>query len=577
MTDPAASSVQRLPVVLLWHMHQPQYRDALSGEYTLPWTLLHALKDYSDMAAHLERNAQARAVVNFTPVLIEQLQEYAQRVAQYLRDGRAVPDPVLALLTSAPRPTEHAPRAALIAACLRAQRQRLIERYPPFRDLADFAPQFLLEGHAPWASEQFMTDLAMWYHLAWLGESVKLTDARVQALLARQRNFTLEDRQLLLTVIAELLAELVPRWRRLAEQGRVELSVTPYAHPILPLLHDFRAARESVPSAPLPRHSGYPGGADRAAWHMAEAVRVFVDAFGFRPAGCWPSEGAISTLALQTIDHFGFRWTASSANVLRTSLGSDAEIELTPKANADVNFNVVYRMPGQQLSCFFRHDTLSDAIGFQYAQWHGDDAAANFASELVQLAQLYAGEAGRIVLIALDGENAWEHFPENGWHFLDALYDTLATHPQLELTTLSAMLERGVAPLPLRTVVAGSWVHGTLDTWMGDVDKNAAWDLLCDAKQAFDRIVVEAALDESQVAAAERQLALCESSDWFWWFGDYNPPDAVRSFDQLYRRQLQTLYRLLKLSPPAVLDKPIGAGRGSPEGGGAMRRAAAVT
>lgn len=568
MFGSASNNTPRLPVVLLWHMHQPQYRDALTGEYVLPWTLLHALKDYSDMAAHLEQNPAARAVINFTPVLLEQLDEYAQRVAQHLRDGRAVPDAVLALLTDAPRPARHAERAGLIGACLRAHRQRLIERFEPFRELADLAPQFMVEDRSHWASEQFITDLAVWYHIAWLGESVRLADVRVQTLMARSRSYDAADRRVLLEVINDVLASLVPRWRRLAEQGRVELSTTPYSHPILPLLHDFRAAREALPSTRLPRHEAYPGGADRAAWQMAEAVRVFSATFGFRPAGCWPSEGAISRRALETIDTFGFRWTATSANVLRASL---AAAENATDDGASI-FNQAYRVPGQQLACFFRHDTLSDAIGFQYAQWHGDDAAANFAGELAKLAQLYAGQPDRLILIALDGENAWEHYPDNGWHFLQALYAALASDPQIELTTLGEFLDRGCQPAPLPTVVAGSWVHGTLATWMGDPDKNAAWDLLCEAKQAFDRVVVEGSLGEAEVTAAERQLALCESSDWFWWFGDYNPEDAVASFDRLYRRQLQTLYHLLGLEPPSVLATPIAVGRGSPEGGGVMRR-----
>ena len=358
-------------------------------------------------------------------------------------------------------------------------------------------------------------------------------------------------------------------WQNLATVG-VELSTTPYAHPILPLLHDFQAAREAMPSTVLPRHHGYPGGADRAAWHMAEAVRVFTDTFGFRPSGCWPSEGAVSRRALETIEHCGFRWTASSANVLRNSVAaSDAA---TPVSAAI--FDQGYRVPGQQLACFFRHDTLSDAIGFQYASWHGDDAAADFANELAKLSRLYAGQPGRVLLIALDGENAWEHYPENGWHFLRALYAALATHPRLELTTLSAFIDRGHALHALPAVVAGSWVHGTLATWMGDADKNAAWDLLCDAKVAFDRVVAGGALSAPAVAAAGRQLALCESSDWFWWYGDYNPADAVSSFDHLYRRQLQCLYRLLGLEPPAALQRPVAAGHGDPEGGGAMRRGA---
>ena len=68
------------------------------------------------------------------------------------------------------------------------------------------------------------------------------------------------------------------------------------------------------------------------------------------------------------------------------------------------------------------------------------------------------------MVIALDGENAWEHYPFNGYYFLRALYTSLASHPLLELTTLSDCLARGIKPAPLSHVMAGSWVHGTLAT-----------------------------------------------------------------------------------------------------------------
>jgi alpha-amylase/alpha-mannosidase (GH57 family) len=238
-------------------------------------------------------------------------------------------------------------------------------------------------------------------------------------------------------------------------------------------------------------------------------------------------------------------------------------------------YNRPYRLGGTGMSCFFRDDTLSDLIGFTYATWHGDDAVANLTSELVQLADRYAAAGNNhAVLIALDGENAWEHYPFNGYYFLRALYEKLAQHPRLELTTLSALIARGIQPAPLPNVMAGSWVHGSLATWMGDPAKNRAWDLLCDAKQAYDR-VMQMSDDPALRAAACRQLALCESSDWFWWFGDYNPADAVSQFDRLYRRQLATLYRRLNLTPPPELLHTISVGSGAPEHGGVMRRASA--
>jgi alpha-amylase/alpha-mannosidase (GH57 family) len=566
MTQPA-----RMPVVLLWHMHQPQYRDALTGEYVLPWTYLHAIKDYIDMAAHLEAQPTARAVVNFTPVLIEQLEELAQKIASHVKTGSRIPDAVLRLLGPDPVPGSPAERLDLLKACLRAQRKHLIERFGPFLELATIAETLATIDRIPYASDQLIYDLAVWYHLAWMGETVRRSDARVAALTAQGRGFTPLQRRDLLVLIGELVADVVPRYRRLSEVGRVELSVTPYGHPIIPLLLDFQTAREAVPGMALPHHAGYPGGAERAEWHVAEGLRVFTNAFGTKPVGCWPSEGAISAATIELLEKAGFKWIATSANILSTSL----RVSGVPSPDDPRAYNRPYSLPGGTLKCFFRDDTLSDRIGFNYSTWHGDDAAQNFAQELAQVARNYNGENGHAILIALDGENAWEYYPFNGYYFLRALYAALADHPLLELITLSDCVQRGLEALPLQKVVTGSWVHGTLATWMGDPAKNAAWDLLCEAKIAYDRVIGEGRLDEAQRAAADHQLALCESSDWFWWFGDYNPAEAVSQFDRLYRRQLVNLYRLLGLAVPAALDQPISVGRGVPEAGGVMRRATA--
>ncbi len=563
------NSRTRLPVVLLWHMHQPQYRDALTGEYVLPWTYLHAIKDYTDMAAHLESVPAARAVVNFTPVLIEQLEEIAQRTNAHLQTGSPLPDPVLALLGPEPVPRDPTARLELMQACLRAQRKQMIERFGPYLELATIAETLATPERIAYASNQLIHDLAVWYHLAWLGETVRRADPVATALTTQGRGFTDAQRRQLLTVIADQVSSVVPRYRRLAERGQCELSITPYGHPIVPLLLDFQAAREAVPSMPLPQHANYAGGAERAQWHVDEGLRVFMRAFGVRPAGCWPSEGAISRGTLELLDRSGFKWAASSSNVLRGSLSLTGAV-----APSDpLAYNRPYQLTGTSMSAFFRDDALSDLIGFTYATWHGDDAANHLVNEVAQLAHRYADSPGHAVVIALDGENAWEHYPFNGYYFLRALYTSLANHPLLELTTLSECLARGIQPAPLSQVMAGSWVHGTLATWMGAPEKNRAWDLLCEAKLAFDRVMRAGSLDEDRRTAAGRQLALCESSDWFWWFGDYNPQEAVTQFDRLYRRQLVNLYRLLDIAAPESLSQPISIGRGAPEHGGVMRRA----
>ncbi len=553
-------------------MHQPQYRDALSGVSILPWTYLHAIKDYVDMAAHLEDNPGARAVVNFTPVLIEQLEDLSRASpaapAARARRCRIRSSP----RSDRPRCRPSRPHASgCCRRCLRAHRVNLIERYPPYRRSADLAATLgtpethrLCERSVPARPRGLVSTSPGWARPS----SAKTRASR--ALIARGRASSPGTRRSLLELIGELLGGVLPRYRRLMERGQVELSASPYGHPILPLLIDFRSARESSPDAPLPRAPAYPGGADRAGWHLEESRAVFTRVFGSPAQGYWPSEGAISGPALALIEQHGVRWAASSESVLRGCLEERGELLA---ATEESPVTRLYREPGHALHLLFRHDELSDLIGFTYSKWHGDDAVRHFVEQLEHLARRESADGARLVLIALDGENAWEYYPFNGFYFLQGLYRALADHPLLELTTPSDFLRRAPQASVLPRVVAGSWVHGTLSTWIGDPDKNRGWDLLVEAKQACDRVLGTGNVSSDHRRQIERQLALCESSDWFWWFGDYNPYDAVRDFDALYRHQLTCLYQLLRLPVPASLSETISVGRGIPESGGVMRRA----
>lgn len=556
----------RLKVVLCWHMHQPQYFDLESGQYQLPWTYLHAIKDYVDMAAIIEAVPGARAVVNFAPTLLEQLDDYALMVRDYLRQGTPLRDPLLAALVAPALPADPEQRLLLIKNCLRANEIRLIERFPQFRLLADIARCAEATPHMErYLHEQYLIDLLMWYHLAWIGETVRRGDSRVQQLMDRESGYTQADRHLLLELIGELLDSVVPRYRRLAEAGHVELSVTPYAHPIVPLLLDIGSAHEAMPEARLPLLSSYPDGEARARWHVREGVRVFEQHFGLKPRGCWPSEGSVSTAAVRLLAEEGFAWAASGESVLRNSLHRSA----MPRSQC---IHRPYRVDGADMHCFFRDDGLSDLIGFTYANWHADDAVGNLIHHLENIAVACADEPNRVVSIIMDGENAWEYYPENGFHFLSALYRRLVAHPGLELTTFGDCIDAGLVPAALSELVAGSWVYGTFSTWIGETDKNHAWDLLGDAKRAFDAAVAAGRVSGERLREAERQLGVCEGSDWFWWFGDYNPAESVRDFDRLFRMQLAKLYHLIGEEPPVTITHVLFHGGGKPQMGGVMRR-----
>jgi len=557
---------KKLDLVFLWHMHQPDYRDHVSGDFVLPWVYLHALKDYSDMAAHLERFPAVHAVVNFVPVLLDQIEDYTRQF-----DSGTFREPLLQALATQDLDTLDAThRDVLLGACFRSNHTTMLSPFPHYRRLHELYQRLVPEGEAAlsYLSGSFFADLVTWYHLAWCGETERRRNPLLAELMAKGEGYTCQDRQQLLALIGNILRGIIPRYRALMERGQIELSSTPATHPLGPLLLDFHAARESLPEAPLPMAAAYPGGRNRLAAHIEAANRTHAQRFGRAPVGMWPAEGAISAPLVQQMAAKGVGWLASGEGVLRGSLALGGE----PDARAAYR---PWRLPDANgLTLFFRDERLSDLFGFEYAKWHGRDAARHFVGQLEAiLAAAPEGETP-LVSVILDGENAWEHYPYNGYYFFDDLYGLLADHPAIRTTTYADVLKRERPPATglLKNLRAGSWVYGTLSTWIGDAEKNRAWDLLCAAKQSYDMVVSSGRLSPAEEAAAEAQLAICESSDWFWWFGDYNPSQAVASFDRLYRRNLTNLYHCLKLAPPAHLDLSISAGSSTAEGG-AMRRA----
>ena len=540
-----------------------------AGRFILPWVYLHAMKDYVDMAAHLERHPQVRCVVNFVPVLLDQIEDYARQFA-----SGQFRDPLLRILATPDLAQINAEdRRLLLGSCFSCNFTTMLACFPHYKRLHDLYLLVNQNGQAAhdYLSDAYFSDLVTWYHLAWTGETERRRDPLLARLMSQGHAYTAKDRQQLVASIGEVITGLIPRWRALAARGQVELSSTPLTHPLSPLMLDFRAARESLPDAPLPSHPAYPGGRQRVISHIDAARTSHTERFGAPPAGMWPAEGAVSGEFVELLAAAGCRWIASGEGVLQGSLAASGVSD----QRAAYRAWRLEKAPG--LTMFFRDERLSDLIGFDYSKWDGGAAARNLVAQLEAILDGAAEDEVPVVSIILDGENAWDHYPYNAYYFFEALYELLATHPRIRTTTYARLLAEATPPATsvLPRLQAGSWVYGTLSTWIGDVAKNRGWDLLCEAKQSCDQVLASGRLDPDQVAAVETQLAICESSDWFWWFGDYNPSSAVASFDSLYRRNLARLYRLLQLEPPAELENPICAGSFTAEGGAMVRVTAA--
>jgi alpha-amylase/alpha-mannosidase (GH57 family) len=567
---------KKLDLVFVWHMHQPDYRDhgsaAARGEYMLPWVYLHAMKDYADMAAHLERHPRMRAVVNFVPILVEQIEDYADQFrSEQLRDPllRLLAKPDFGSLT----PDE---RRLLLDSCFRSNHVTMVQPFPGYKQLYDLYRHLAGPdvGALDYLGGAFFEDLVTWYHLAWFAESERRREPLLVQMLSKGRGFDRSDRMRLLGLIGNLLQNLLQRYRILAAEGRIELSTTPYSHPLGPLLIDLKSGRDAVPDMALPNSDSYPGGRLRVSAQIERARKAHTEAFGVAPQGMWPAEGAVSTTLLQLLSAQGVGWAASSEAVLANSLKRSANGKLPPRAEYLYRPYRVEGAPG--ISLFFRDEKLSDLIGFEFAKWHGRDAAGHFLAQLEQIRLRASAGETPLVCVILDGENAWEYYPYNAYFFFDDLYTALGASPDIRTTTFAEYLSRPSSAYgTLPALVTGSWVYGTLSTWAGDPDKNRAWDLLCEAKQGYDLVMASGRLDADQHQAAEEQLAVCESSDWFWWFGDYNPQTAVASFDRLFRLNLRRLYELLQLPPPAKLDLSLSRGSAASQAAaaGTMRRA----
>ncbi len=342
------------------------------------------------MAAHLENHPGVRLVVNFAPILLQQLQDYTRQLKSYLNNGTSMDDPMLNLLAGVnPIPKDSDARIELIKHCQRCYAPKMIEPWPAFNRLVTWVNHLLenekkgIPVELAYLDDQYFVDLLVWYHLSWLGHSVKQSDT-AQRLLKKEHIFNSEDRLELMELIYDCLSNIIPRYKKLSDKGQIELAMTPFGHPIVPLLTDFSNMRCATPDAPSPAADLYPGGVERAAWHMEYGFKIFDEAFKQKPHGIWLSEGGVSPDAFRILDNYGIAWTASGEAVWHNScqLAGFDEQHVSDKRN----LFIPYQYQDCSNNIYFRDDGLSDLIGFEYSKWDPKDAAANFTHNLENIA-----------------------------------------------------------------------------------------------------------------------------------------------------------------------------------------------
>jgi len=546
-----------LRVILLWHQHQPFYKDLVTGEYRLPWTRLHALKDYYGMVKLLDEFPTVRQNFNLVPSLIVQIQDYVAGTAS---------DPFLRVAAKPAKDLTVEERRFALQYLFQANPQNVVGRYPRYRELWE---RFRQHGdHAERAERYFQlqdfTDLQVLSQIAWFDEFF-LEEKEVAALVAKGHGYSLDDQKFVITRERELLGRVLPAYAEAAKKGSIEISATPFYHPILPLVCDTNAGAVSSPGLPLPQNRFRQP--EDAREQLARGLDLHEKVFGMRPTGVWPSEGSVSEEVLAIAHKLGVKWMATDEGVLGRTLGlffaRDGGGRL-PAHLADKLYNIYrYENGSTSMHLVFRDHTISDLIGFVYSGMPPADAARHLISAIKDAARpLLAKGQDAVVSIILDGENAWEYYPKSGREFLRRFYEALAKAPELEAVTISEAIARHKDFGKLTSLIPGSWINANFNVWIGAPEDNRAWDYLHHARQFYQQNGGRAT--EAQRTLAFEEILIAEGSDWNWWYGPEHHSANDRDFDELYRKHLSNMYQALGATPPDYLAQPITGGEVRP-------------
>src|SRR5438105_7158216 len=546
-----------LRVIVLWHQHQPFYKDLVTGQYRLPWVRLHALKDYYGMVKLLDEFPDVHQTFNLVPSLITQIKDYVAGTAQ---------DPFLQVAAKPAKDLSADERRFALQYLFQANPVNMIGRYPRYLELWE---RFRATGDSPERADKYFqpqdfTDLQLLSQIAWYDEFF-LDEPEVAGLIKKGRNYSAEDQSFVIAHQRELLGKVLPAHAAAAARGGIEISTSPFYHPILPLVCDTNIGAVSSPGLPLPqnrfRHT------EDAREQLVRGLDLHEQVFGVRPRGVWPSEGSVSEEVLGIGHGLGVNWMATDEGVLGRSLGfffsRDGDGRLATDMAEKLYTVHRYESGATAMHIVFRDHTLSDLVGFVYSGMGAAEAAQHLMQNIKQAAQplLDAGKDA-VVPIILDGENAWEYYARSGREFLRRFYDALQREPEVEAVTVSEAIERHTDFNVLTKIVPGSWINANFNVWIGAPEDNRSWDYLYHARNFYAQAGPRAS--EAQRKLAFEEILIAEGSDWNWWYGPEHHSANDREFDELYRKHLSNVYQALGASPPDYLAQPILGGVGRP-------------
>lgn len=527
-------------------MHQPYYKDPLTNEASMPWVRLHGIKDYLDMCEILEDYPRIHQTFNYAPSLIDQIKDY---------EKGTVKDKFLELSMKEASSLTKMEKAFILTNFFMANWDNMVKAFPRYQDLLIKRGRHISHGELEFAINRFsldeMRDLQVLFNLAWFDPSFRGKIPELKALSLKGSHFSEEDKKYILYTQFAILKRIIPKHMELQRVGQIEVSISPYYHPILPLLCDKHIARVALPHLPMPKERfSYP---EDAKWHIDEAVKLYEETFGLKPSGMWPSEGSVSEEMIPLVIDAGLKWIATDEEILFRSIGKPRKGEFLYKPYS-------LTRNGKGLSIIFRDHGLSDLIGFSYSRMHHKDAVSDFMKHLRNIQNDLSGSSeAHLVSVVLDGENAWEYYQNDGRDFLIALYEELSSQNDIRCVTVKEFLNDHPPQEEAGNLHPGSWINANFAVWIGHKEKNLSWDYLAKARNALVQFVGSNPDKASsfEVLEAWNEIHIAEGSDWNWWYGDDHSSSCDDEFDRLYRMHLMNIYTILKLDVPEYLKIPI--------------------
>lgn len=542
------SAGKKLSIAFYWHMHQPVYQLNPDSDYLMPWVRLHGVKDYLDMLLIINNFKKLKLNFNLVPILLDALINYGENGYHDIHSRLTVTD--VSELTDDDK-------EFILNNFFDANYSSMIFHHEQYNKL--YQKRFSTENiDVDDFSNQEYSDIMAWFNLAWLDPMHKNVFPEIKTWLEKGENFTLEDRIGIIELHRKIIRMIIPAYKEFLEKGRIEITTSPYYHAVLPILLDMKSAQKNLTS--VDNSLNDMNMADDAKTQMKMALDRMEEIFGARPKGVWPSEHCVSPEELELFKQLGVQWTISDEGILTKSI--DFEFVRDFKGYLEDPYYLMksykYKTQNSNIQMVFRDSVLPNLISFEYANHDPKVASADLYDRIkvIQDKLLSSPDENHLLTIALDGENCWENYFEDGSIFLNDIYSMIEADESLETVLIGEYLAKEKHHKELKKIHSGSWINRNFQLWVGEPVKNLAWSYLKQAKEDLDEFV-KTNPKHKGIEFAHKELMIAQGSDWFWWYGEPNDSGQDHIFDYLFREHLKNTYRYVGVKHPICLDSPL--------------------